>query len=77
MPTFDNMWAGVLRIIKDCKFSAMVMETGATELSLSYWQNNLVYCLFYYEGLGFTIYKLRFVSQTVKIFERIPVNEKR
>ncbi len=55
----------------------MVMKTGATELSLSDWQNSLVYRLFYYEGLGFTRYKLRFVSQTVKIFERIPVNEER
>jgi len=37
MPKFDDMWAGVLRIIRDCKFCAMVMEAGAAELSLGYW----------------------------------------
>ena len=61
----------------DGKFYAMVMKSGATEISLGYWKNSLVYRLFYYEGVGFTRYKLRFLSQTVKIFERIPIDEER
>lgn len=59
------------RDMVDGKFYAMVMKAGATELDLGYWQNSIAYRLFYYEGLGFTKYKLRFLSETVKIFERM------
>jgi len=31
---FDDMWAGVLRIIEDYKFFTMVMEAEAAGLSL-------------------------------------------
>lgn len=65
------------RDMVDGKFYAMVMKAGATKMSLGYWQNSIAYRLFYFEGLGFMKYKLRFLSPTVKIFERIPVNEER
>ncbi len=55
----------------DAKFYAMMMKTGATELYLSQWKNSLAYRLFYYNGYGYEKYKLRFLSRTVKIFERM------
>ncbi|MDD3921292.1 MAG: hypothetical protein PHO41_09005, partial [Eubacteriales bacterium] len=59
------------REMVDGKFYAMVLKTGATEMSVAYWKNSLAYRLFYYEGIGFTHYRLRFLSETVKIFERV------
>lgn len=47
------------------------METEATEMSLRYRQNSMAYRILYHDRLGFTRYKLRFVSRTVKIFERV------
>ena len=55
----------------------MVIEAVASEFILGYWQNSIAYRILYHDGLVFARYKLRFVSQTVKIFERIPVNEER
>ncbi len=59
------------RDMVDAKFYAMMLKSGATEMSLAQWKNSIVYRLFYYEGLGFTKYRLCFLSHTVKIFERM------
>ncbi len=59
------------RDMVDAKFYAMMLKSGATEMSLAQWKNSIVYRLFYYEGQGFTKYRICFLSHTVKIFERI------
>jgi len=47
------------------------METEAAEMSLRYRQNSMAYRILYHDRRGFTRYKLRFVSLTVKIFKRV------